>query len=323
MNNFRLSRSFYSVLAVGLIAVCSRSATADVVIGDFEMAAWRVGRRKTNDFVGHGQRNTLGASSVGVQPLGQFWGLISPNLSSHRDDFLKAPSLSLDLTFIRDDLTDPSSYAQTKFFALHDSSGSFVQREIGVGTAGAKDSDSKQPLATAGQWQGVDGTRTLKVDLNSFAASDCATMGETSYKQYLMNHPEIASFDIWISFQAGPLLATYYADNIKLVIPGGTGDFDQNGKTEQADVPAMLTALTDLNAYKARPQQSHRCATARHRRRGCRRQSDQCRSSEAAGRGRGWHRKRLISAVPEPMSAVLAVIGLALFVPARGIRRRA
>jgi len=323
MNNFRLSRTFYCVLAVGLIAVCSRSATADVVIGDFEngsVEGWTSQGETISSVMGKG--NTLGASSVGIQPFGNFWGLISPNLNSHRDDFLKASFLSLDLTFIRDDLTDPSSYAQMQAFALHDSSGSFVQRNIGAGAAGANDSDSKQPLAFAGQWRGVDGTRTLKIDLNSFAAPSAATMGETSYKQYLTNHPEITSFDIWISCQAGPLLATYYVDNIKLVIPGGTGDFDQNGKTELADVATMVTALTDLNAYKA----AHNNLTDA--------QLLAIGDVDADGKVTNADLQKLLgvlasgtgtgslTAVPEPMSVVLAVIGLAIIVPARGIRRR-
>ena len=148
-------------------------------------------------------------------------------------------------------------------------------------------------------------------------------MGETSYKQYLMNHPEIASFDIWISFQAGPLLATYYADNIKLVIPGGTGDFDQNGKTELADVPAMLTALTDLNAYKAAHNNltdAQLLAIGDVDADGKVTNADLQKLLGVVGAGTG---SGSFSAVPEPMSAVLAVIGLALFVPARGIRRRA
>ena len=315
----------YGMLAMGLVAFCNRPVYADVVFGDFEngsLDGWTTQGESISSVMGKGI--TLGESSVGVQVLGGFWGLVSPNLNPNRDDFLKATFLSLDITFIRDDLTDDMSYAQSKTFALHDSSGSFVQRDIGVGAAGANDSDSSQPLATAGQWQGVDGTRTLKVDLNSFGAPSGATMGETSYKQYLMNHPEIASFDIWISFQAGPLLATYYADNIKLVVPGGTGDFDQNGTTDQADIPAMLAALTDLNAYKS----AHSNLT-----------DDQLLAigdldgdgkvtnadiqallvvlGAPSGGGAGS-----LSAVPEPMSAFLALIGLAIVAPAWRVRRR-
>ena len=67
-----------------------------------------------------------------------------------------------------------------------------------------------------------------------------------------MDHPEITSFDIWISFQSDSLLATAITPTtLNSIIPGGTGDFDQNGKTNAADLPVMLSALTDLNVYKA------------------------------------------------------------------------
>ena len=182
MKYLNLRHRLLAVAGVALLlALSGHRVWADVVIGDFEngsLDGWTTQNEMITSVAGKG--NTLGASSVGVQPLGQFWGLISPNLIAHRDDFLKATFLSMDLTFIRADLTDPTTYAQTKEFALHDSSGSFVQRVIGGGTAGANDSDSLMPLATAGQWQGVDGTRTLKLDLNSFAVPTGARRQPTS-----------------------------------------------------------------------------------------------------------------------------------------------
>lgn len=322
MQIFNLQRRWFAILgSVLIVALCSRTTAADYVFGDFENGSLD-GFTTQNEVISSvaGKGNTLGASSVGVQPFGNFWGLISPNLNAHRDDFLKATFLSMDITFIRADLTDSSSYAQTKFVALHDSSGSFVQRQIATGAAGANDSDSLQPAATAGQWQGVDGTRTLKFDLNTFAQPGGATMGETTYKQYLTNHPEITSFDIWISFQAGPLLATYYADNIKLVVPGGSGDFDQDGHTNQADIQAMLVALKDLNAYKA----AHNNLTdpqllgiADVNGDGSVTNADTQALLDKLKSGGGSGP----SAVPEPASVVVAFIGLALAIPAWRMRR--
>jgi hypothetical protein len=242
-------KKIWLVVGAGLLAClfCTQ-IFADVVIGDFENGStdgWISPQESIASVMGKG--NTLGNSSLGVTLLGGFWGMQSPNLVAHRSDFLQATFLSMDMTFIQADLQG-GQYAQTKEVALHDSSGAFVQRQIATGAAGALDTDSLMPAATAGQWQGQDGTRTLKFNLNTFAAPSQATMGETTYKQYLANHPEITSFDIWVSCQSDSLAATYYFDNIKLLVPG---DFDQNGTVNNNDVPAMLNALTDLSAYQA------------------------------------------------------------------------
>ncbi len=165
----------------------------------------------------------------------------------------------------------------------------------------------------------MNGTRTIKFDLNSFAGPTGAP--ETTYKQYLTDHPEITSFDIWISFQSDSLLATYYADNIKLVIPGGTGDFDQNGKTNTADLPAMLSALTDLKAYKANHNNltdSQLAAIGDFDGDGNVTNADLQKflGVLASGSGTGS-----LSAVPEPMSVSLALTGLIALVPAWRLRR--
>jgi hypothetical protein len=236
-----------------------------------------------------GKGNTLGGSSAGVTILGGFWGLQTVNLNPNRDSFLKAKFLSFDLTFIQADLSG-AGYAQTKEFALHDSSGSFVQRQIATGAAGAKDSDSLMPAATAGQWQGMDGTRTIKIDLNSFAApSPQATMGETSYKQYLKNHTE-------------------------LLVPG---DFDQNGTVDRNDIPAMLKALTDLAAYKANHNNMSDATLASigdFNDDGFVTNADiqGLLDSVASSPGGGS-----VTVVPEPSGAVLFVLGLAAAVIAR------
>jgi len=292
----------------------SRSS-ADVVIGNFEAGSvdgWMSPQESVASVAGKG--NTLGGSSAGVTILGGFWGLQTVNLNPNRDSFLKAKFLSFDLTFIQADLSG-AGYAQTKEFALHDSSGSFVQRQIATGAAGAKDSDSLMPAATAGQWQGMDGTRTIKIDLNSFAApSPQATMGETSYKQYLKNHTEITSFDIWMSFQSDALLATYYIDNVKLLVPG---DFDQNSIVDRNDIPAMLKALTDLAAYKANHNNMSDATLASigdFNDDGFVTNADiqGLLDSVASSPGGGS-----ITVVPEPSGAVLFVLGLAAVVIAR------
>ena len=138
MEYINQQRRLLTIIGIGLIVfVCGRPVSADVVIGDFEngsLDGWTTQNEAISSVAGKG--NTLGGSSVGVNVLGGFWGLISPNLISHRDDFLKASFLSLDLTFIQPDLQG-AGYAQTTFAALHDSNGSFVQRGIGVLPAGA------------------------------------------------------------------------------------------------------------------------------------------------------------------------------------------
>ena len=137
----------------------------------------------------------------------------------------------------------------------------------------------------------------------------------------MSDHPEINSFDIWISFQSGALLATYYADNIKLIVPGGTGDFNQDNKTDQLDIPAMITALTDLNAYKA----AHGNLTDA--------QLGAIGDLDGDGKVTNADLQKLLgtvaisggtgalSAVPEPASILLAVVGLAAIIPLRRIRQ--
>src|SRR5689334_24924571 len=117
------ARRLFTVATVAVASLLATMTKADVVIGNFESGSvdgWTSPQESVASVAGKG--NTLGGSSAGVTILGGFWGLQTVNLNPNRDAFLKAKFLSFDLTFIQPDLQG-AGYAQTKEFALHDSSG--------------------------------------------------------------------------------------------------------------------------------------------------------------------------------------------------------
>jgi hypothetical protein len=181
---------------------------------------------------------TLGSSSMrSVNPQGSFWGPTTGNLvTNNRADLIAAQSLSFDMTLIGVELNGGSGnfdgFAQSKEIAVtlfapdgpdpdpNPDLNIFAQRS----NFGALTETHNLAPHNPGEWNGVDGTRTLTWNLLVVTATDPADGLTKPVGQILANHPEIVEAKIAIVEQLGNATApvgpgSFFFDNVRLNIP--------------------------------------------------------------------------------------------------------
>ncbi len=198
---------------------------------------------------------TLGTNALqATVPQGNFWGpstgnLLAPGteLSNNKlAEMQQATTLSFDLTLIGNQLSGTggqfSGFAQSNELtvslfsnpvpSLPTGINLFIQRNFASG--GATDS-----LGLAGQWSGVDGTRTLTWNLSNFTGLDPSDGQTKTVAQLLLAHPDIQlariEFVAQVGGGSGP--ANFFFDNVRLL---GNGVNALIGNFEPIPEPGSL-----------------------------------------------------------------------------------
>jgi hypothetical protein len=248
--------SWIKLLSVGAIALAgtAKLAQADVVIGNFEDSTLdqfgSAGGPATPTLA---QSTVAGTVTLGThslassEPAGSFWGASDGNAFNNNGfggnstlaNWAAATRFSYDETMIAADMftgDNPSSgnFAQSNELAIEISwnsggtltagGNSFIQKNVVTGNA----TDSLMATQTAaGQWDGVDGTRTVSWDLSKFKLTDPSTATSVSFGAFILAHTaQISSLTFSWTQQTGDDSAngdgpagTMFFDNVKLIIP--------------------------------------------------------------------------------------------------------
>ena len=226
-----------ALLCAAVVGLASVAVGQNVVIGDFEdpgLDAWGTAGGPGSPVLSQSTIGaTLGSSSLrSANPQGAFWGPTTGNLvTSFRNELAAAQQLRFDLTMIGTEINGGSGsfdgFAQSKELAvtLFAPSGLniFAQRN----SFGALTEISGLPAHNVGEWNGVDGTRTLIWNLRLVTAVDPADGLTKPVGDILANHPEITEAKIAIVQQFGGGTApvgpgSFFFDNVVLVVPEPT-----------------------------------------------------------------------------------------------------
>ena len=176
-----------------------------------------------------------------TQGSDEFWGPSTGNLATEGflGAFSSASKLSYDLTMISADMftgdnSASGNFAQSPEIAIEMkwNAGGTLASSGDVGsikdklTGGA--TDSLMPNAPiVGEWNGVDGTRTITWDLTKFKLTDPSTNTSVTYAQFIAAHPaQISDLRIDFSVQIGDVSVngdqapgSMFFDNVQLLVP--------------------------------------------------------------------------------------------------------
>lgn len=228
------TRCAFLVACAGLASIASAQ---QVVIGNFEDATvdgWGTAGGPGNPVLSSVTTGaTLGSGALkSVNPQGSFWGPTTGNLiPTHRDALINATSLQFDLTMIGSEINGGSGnfdgFAQSKELAVTLFSPNGLNIFAQRGNFGALTEIHNLAPHNVGEWNGVDGTRTLVWNLLAVTATDPADGLTKPVGQILANHPDIVDAKIAIVEQFGGGTATvgdgaFFFDRVILNVPEPT-----------------------------------------------------------------------------------------------------
>lgn len=236
------TRCAFLVACAGLASIASAQ---QVVIGNFEdstVDGWGTAGGPGNPVLSSVSTGaTLGTGALkSVNPQGSFWGPTTGNLiPTFRDALIGATTLQFDLTMIGSEINGGSGsfdgFAQSKEIAVTmfapDGPDPDTNPDVNIfaqrGNFGALTEVHSLAPHNVGEWNGVDGTRTLIWNLQVVTATDPADGLTKPIGQILANHPEVVDAKIAIVEQFGGGTATvgdgaFFFDRVILNVPEPT-----------------------------------------------------------------------------------------------------